>query len=41
MGRSRNILIEAGGGRGDKGFVNSKLGQGITFEMEINKITNK
>jgi hypothetical protein len=32
-----------GMGEGDKGkrFVEGKLGRGITFEMSINKITNK
>jgi hypothetical protein len=29
-----------GGGK-RKGFVEGKLGRGITFEMPINKITNK
>jgi hypothetical protein len=29
------------GGGGDKKFVEGKLGRGITFEIQINKITNK
>jgi hypothetical protein len=36
-----NTLIEAGEGKGDRVFVEGKLGRGITFEMSINKITNK
>ena len=31
-------LIEAGGGGGDRGFVEGKLGRLTTFEMSINKI---
>jgi len=34
-------LIEAEGWGGGKGFPEGKLGKGITFEMEINKIVNK
>jgi len=36
-----STLIEAGGGEGDRGFVDGKLGRGITCEMSINKITKK
>ena len=37
----RGALIEAGGGEGDGGLVERKVGRGITFEMYINRITNK
>jgi hypothetical protein len=30
-----------GEGIGDRGFLERKLGKGITFEMEIKKIPNK
>jgi hypothetical protein len=36
-----STFIEAGGGGEDRGFVEGELGRGITFEMSINKITNK
>jgi hypothetical protein len=29
------------GGGGDRGLVEGKLGRGITFKIQINKITNK
>jgi len=28
-----NTLIEAGGGGGDRGLMDRKLGKGVTFEM--------
>jgi hypothetical protein len=31
----------AGGWGGDRGFVEGKMEKGITFEMQINKTTNK
>jgi hypothetical protein len=31
----------AGGGGEDRGFSEGKLGKGITFEMQIKKISNK
>jgi hypothetical protein len=31
----------AGGGAGDRGFSEGKLGKAITFEMQIKKISNK
>jgi hypothetical protein len=40
VGRWWNTLIEAGGGEGDRGFVEEKLGRGITFDTKVNKITN-
>jgi hypothetical protein len=37
-----NSLIKAGDeGVWDREFVEGKLGRGITFEMKMNKITNK
>jgi hypothetical protein len=33
-------LIEADGGRWDRGFLKEKLRRGITVEMYINKVTN-
>jgi hypothetical protein len=41
VGRWGSILIEAGGKRRGWGLVEGKRGRGITFEMYINKITNK
>lgn len=41
MGLWVSTLIEAGGGEGDRGFVEEKLGRGIAFEMSINKISNE
>jgi hypothetical protein len=41
VGGQGSTLIEAGGGGWDGGFVEEKLGKGITFEMQINKISNK
>jgi hypothetical protein len=35
------VCIEAEEGAGDRGIVKGKLGSGIIFEMQINKITNK
>jgi hypothetical protein len=31
----------AGGGGKDRGFSEGKLGKGISFEMQIKKISNK
>jgi hypothetical protein len=39
VGRWGSTLIQAGIGGGDRGFVEGKLGRGITFEILINKIT--
>jgi hypothetical protein len=40
--RSRSGWVgEQGEGRGDKGFSKGKPGKGITFEMQIKKISNK
>ena len=36
-----STLIEEGEWEGDRGAVEGKLGKGITFEMEIHKITKK
>jgi hypothetical protein len=36
-----STLIEAGGGEGDRGLVEEKMGKGITFKIPIHKITNK
>jgi hypothetical protein len=36
-----STLIEARGRGWEKGFAEWKLGKGITFEMQINKISNK
>jgi hypothetical protein len=36
-----NILIEPGGWEWDRGFVEGKPGKGITFELYLNKISNK
>jgi len=36
-----STLREAGGGGGDRGFVEGKLGTGITFEMSINNQLKK
>lgn len=33
VGRWGSILIEAGGVRRDRGFMEGKLGRGITFEI--------
>jgi hypothetical protein len=33
VGGSESILIEAGEGGGDRGFLEEKPGKGITFEM--------
>lgn len=33
VGRWGSILIEAGGVRRDRGFMEGKLGRGMTFEM--------
>jgi len=33
MGGWGNNLVEAGGGRGDRGFLERKLEKGITFEI--------
>ena len=41
MGGLGSTLIEARGGRGDRGFMEGKLGKGITFEVLMTKITNK
>ena len=42
MGGCEITLIEARGrGDGIEGFQGSKLGKGLTFEMEIKKISNK
>ena len=42
MGEWRNTLIEAEGGGGkSQGFQEGKPGKGITFEMQIKKISNK
>ena len=35
-----STLIEAGSGGVNREFVKEKLGKGITFKMQINKITN-
>jgi hypothetical protein len=40
LGGWGNTLIKAGGGW-DRGFVEGKLGKRITFEMQINKISNR
>jgi hypothetical protein len=40
MGGWESILIEAGRGRMEWGFPEGEPGKGITFEMQINKITN-
>jgi hypothetical protein len=39
--RCRSTLIEVRGGRRPKGARGGATGKGITFEMQINKITNK
>jgi hypothetical protein len=36
-----STLIEAGGRGRDRELVEGRLGRGITFEMQINKISNK
>jgi hypothetical protein len=43
VGGRVSTLIEMVRGKGewDREFVEGKLGKGITFEMEINKVTNK
>ena len=40
-GRRSGWVGEQGEGRGDRGFLEGKIGKGITFEMEIKKISNK
>jgi hypothetical protein len=40
VGRWESILIEAGGGGWNRGFLEGKPGKWITFEMGINKISN-
>jgi hypothetical protein len=45
LGNARNRngsrwVGELGEGGGDRGFLEGKLGKGITFEMQINKISN-
>jgi hypothetical protein len=34
-------LVSRGEGGRDRGFLEGKIGKGITFEMEIKKIDNK
>jgi hypothetical protein len=41
VGRWVSTLIEAGGGGEDRRFVEGKLGRGVAFERQINKIVNK
>jgi hypothetical protein len=41
VSRWESTHIESGGGRMGWGFVERKPGKGITFEMQINKISNK
>jgi hypothetical protein len=40
-GRRSGWVGEQGEGRGDRGFLEGEIGKGITFEMEIKKISNK
>ena len=41
MGGRESILINTGGEERERGFAEGNLGREITFEMQINKITNK